>query len=433
MRLLTRSCRSMVCVQAVTFCLFTPLGISQHPDQQTVLAPGVAQRQLPGTYFGMNLAGAAWEHPWPSVVVGSVRIFDSEWTKIEPQKGIWNFAHVDADVTAAQANHAEVQLVLDSTPTWASARPVEVYPYAFEPPGSRAEARHIADWEEYIRRVAQRYKGRVRVYEMWNEPNAKGSFTGSSESLIQLCRSAYKVLKQVDPSILVVSPSPAPVNGSIWLHSFIDHGGGDTFDVLGFHFYDNLSSPQIHPESIIGTADHLRQMLAAVKLSKPIWNTESGYYIHSSVAAQTQVRSFPSYVHVLSDQESVDAVGRAYAIGWAAGIERFYWYGWGEPQYAIADDVGATQKAATIAYSTIEKWLIGASYVSLSHNEAGEWVVVSRMRNGALQYLIWSVNGKDRFVIPTNWAVTEVSDLIGSHSVLSGRTIDLSSAPRLLR
>jgi hypothetical protein len=166
--------------------------------------------------------------------------------------------------------------------------------------------------------------------------------------------------------------------------------------------------------------------------AKPIWNTESGYYIHSSPAARTQVRNFPSYVHVLSQQEGVNAVSRSYVLAWAAGIERFYWYGWGEPAYAIVDDGGATQKDATTAYATVSRWLLNAAYVSVTHTDAGEWIVTSRTERGALQYIVWTTKEKESFVIPKDWKVSEVDDLTGGQAPISTLAIDLGGTPRLL-
>lgn len=392
-----------------------------------------AQQPVPRTYFAMNLAGSAWKHPWPTMDVGAVRIFDSVWVKVEPQKGGWDFTHLDDDVAQAQEHHADVDLVLDSTPTWASARPTENNPYPWQTPGNRAEAKDIADWETYVRTVATRYKGKVHVYEMWNEPNMKDSYSGDTAHLVQLCKAAYRVLKQVDPSITVISPSPAPGGGAQYLRAFIEQGGGDTFDVLGFHFYDNLSAKIIHPESIVGTAQHLRRMLISLNLAnKPIWNTEAGYYIHSSPKAKAYIKNYPANIHVLSQGEAVDAVARTYALAWAVGIERYYWYGWGEPAYAIVDDNGTTQKDVTIAYAAITKWLLGSTYQSLTHTPSGDWIVVTKTPKGALQYIVWTNKDKEQFPIPKEWKVSQVEDLSGAHTSISSSTIDLTGTPRLL-
>ena len=406
---------------------------SQLNSFDVTLEPNAVQNPVPRTYFAMNLAGSAWKHPWPTVNVGAVRIFDSVWAKVEPQKGNWDFSHVDEDVAQARQHGADVDLVLDASPTWASARPTETNPFAFQALGTRAEAKDMADWENYVRTVATRYKGRVHVYEMWNEPNMKSNYSGDIPHLVQLCRSAYRVLKQVDPTIRVISPSPAPGGGPEYLRAFIEQGGGDTFDVLGFHFYDNLSSPRIHPESLVGTAQQLRHILDSFNLTtKPIWDTESGYYIHSAPGAKAYIKNYPANIHVLAQQEAVDAVGRSYALAWAAGIERFYWYGWGEPAYAIVDDNGTGMKDATRAYATITQWLLGATYEGVTHTQSSEWIVKSRTEKGQEQYIVWTNKDKETFTIPKDWKVSQVDDLTGGHASITTPTIDLTGTPRLL-
>jgi hypothetical protein len=322
--------------------------------------------------------------------------------------------------------------VLSSTPTWASARPAEISKFAWQTPGIRAEAGSLADWELYVRTVATRYKGKVHNYEMWNEPNLESSFTGDIPHLVQLCRSAYKTLKSVDPSIKVISPSPAPGGGAAFMLSFLDAGGGDTFDVLGFHFYDNLSADRIHPETIVDTARQLRSLLDSHKLTqKPIWNTESGYFIHSSPTAKAYIRNYPARMHVLAQGEAVDAVARSYALGWASGIERFYWYGWGEPAYALVDDNGNTSKDATLAYANITRWLLGATIVSVRHADS-RWVIQSRSSKGTNQYIVWTNEDKATFLVPKEWQVTEKDDLKGGQMSLSTPDMVLTGTPVLL-
>jgi hypothetical protein len=401
------------------------------PTGEIPLAPN-AHGAIPLTYFAMNLAGSAWKHPWPSIDVGAVRNFDSAWVKVEPQRGVWDFTHLDDDIAEAQKHHAEVDLVLFSTPTWASVRPTEISKFAWQTPGIRAEAGNMADWELYVRTVSTRYKGKVHNYEMWNEPNLGSSFSGDVPQLVQLCKAAYKTLKSVDRSIKVISPSPAPGGGLAYLRSFLEAGGGGTFDVLGFHFYDNLSADRIHPESIVDTATQLRSLLASYKLTqKSIWNTESGYFIHSSPTAKAYIKNYPAHMHVLAQGEAVDAVARSYALGWACGIERFYWYGWGEPAYAIVDDNGNTSKDATLAYANITRWMLGATIVSVNHAES-RWVVQSRSSKGVNQYIVWTNEQKAKFTMPKEWKVTEEDSLKGDHTSLSTTDIDLTGTPVLL-
>ncbi len=413
---------------------------SRAPAQQTPAAPQAAPVDrpvplstqasagpVPKTYFGINLAGAAWSHPWPTLNAGYVRLFDSTWDHVELEKGVWTFDHLDADVARARQHHAELLLLLSSTPTWASARPTETNPYPWQHPGARAEAAEIADWETYVRTVATRYKGKVSTYELWNEPNQKDSYSGDVPHMVAMCQAAYRVLKEVDPAITVVSPSPAPGSGFPFLWQFLKTGK-DTFDVLGYHFYDDLSKPP-NPEGVIGTARELHKLVG----TKPIWDTESGYYIRSGPAAAAQIKDFPGYVHVLDQDESAAAVARSYLSGWAGGIARFYWYAWAEPQYALVDDGGTRPKAATAAYTTVERWLLGATYQSLTRSPGNLWTLTLQTPTGKIVHIVWASKDPQTLTPPSEWKAAHEEDALGKAAALPPGPLTVGALPVLLR
>lgn len=407
---------------------------AQNQAKDFPIAPVVAQAPVPKTYFAINLAGAAWSHPWPTLDAPEVRLFDSAWYHLEPARGAWDFAHLDADVARAQQHHARLDLILESPPTWASARPAEANPYPWQPAGSRAEARDLADWEQYVRTTATRYRGKVFTYELWNEPNQKDSFSGAVPALVALSQAAYRVLKQVDPRITVISPSPAPSKGVEYLGGFLAAGGGAAFDVLGFHLYDNLSDPAIHPEGVIGTAKALHALLAAQNLaSKPVWDTESGYYIHTAPGASSQIAKYPAGIHVLDQDEAAAAVARSYLAGWAAGIGRFYWYGWAEPQYALVDDGGNRPKAATTAYTAVERWMVGARVQTLARSADDVWTMSLLSPENKPEHIVWTSAGTRAFAVPENWRASRVEDLAGKITAAGTAPLTLGPMPVLLR
>ena len=424
--------RFLICVLLVMTAdaiAWSQAGMTKFP-----LARNTAGRRIPATYFGMNLAGATWKHPWPTVDVGAVRVFDAGWARLEPSKGKWDFQHLDKDVADSVAHHADIDLILTSTPTWASARPGEQNPYVFQPSGSRAEARDVADWENYVRTVSKRYKGRVYVYELWNEPNMSNSYSGDVSSLIRMCKAAYKALKETDPAITVISPSPAPEGGIIYLRKFIEQGGGSTFDIAGFHFYDNLNAPSARPDKIVPAALQLRKMLSSLSLSdRPIWNTESGYYIQSSSRAASKPHNFPLNAHVLSQKEAVDALVRSYIIAWTVGIERFYWYAWGEPLFAFVDDNGTTAKNVTASYATVRKWLLGKIVDSVDQNDEGIWIVTLHSDGGRPEHILWKTGAAQRFSIPKEWNAKRTEDPAGREVDLSAQSQELTETPVFIR
>jgi hypothetical protein len=422
----------------VTYLVFLFVAVSSAMDfaqkqNAATNVPLVVKGRIPPEYFGVVMAGIAARQSWPRLPVGSVRVFDSVWWRVEPAQGQFDFRLLDQDVAEAQEHHADLDLILCSPPTWASARPSESVS-GHSPPGSRAEPARIGDWESYVRTVATRYLGRVHTYEMWNEANTRAAYTGDIPSLVSLCAAAYRVLKEVDPTITVISPSPAPENAFPFLRQFLTAGGQSTFDVLGFHFYDNLGRASINPELFLGTAQHIRVLLDQLHLPlKPIWNTESGYVIQSSGNASRPTVKFPPGTRPLAQDEAAAAVARSLILAWAAGVTRTYWYAWGEPQFALVDDMGATDKQATVAFRVITEWLQGSSYLSLKGSSNGLWVLSLAQPNGQHSWILWSSGQDLSFKAGPEIQATQISKLDGSSTPLSGSNITASQLPILLK
>src|SRR5437773_11156385 len=120
------------------------------------------------------------------------------------------------------------------SPSWESARPSEVSSYS---PGATAEPADLQRWRDYVRTVAQRYKGRVRHYEIWNEPNLRQFYTGSTAAMVDLAREAFQTLKAVDSDIVVVSPAVTERGGVAWLDESLRRRGAQYADAVGLHLY----------------------------------------------------------------------------------------------------------------------------------------------------------------------------------------------------
>jgi Glycosyl hydrolases family 39 len=404
------------------------LSLQLSPAYSQTSLNSFSKTAIPNTYVGLNDAGRAWSRSWPTVDVSAIRLFDCIWANVEAQKGQWTFEHVDQDVEQAESHHQDLDLVLSGTPTWAASRPQE------PGNGGRSEAADIKDWEEYVRTVAKRYKGRVHTYELWNEPNLKSSFSGDVPHLVELTQAAYRALKQVDPTITVISPSLAHLNDSMdFLRSFLTQGGAKTFDVLGFHFYDNLGSPIIHPENIVGLAASIRRELTGAGIpNMPVWNTESGYYIVSAPEAKFHYTRWPTGIHPIGQYEAVEAVGRGYIVGWACGLQRFYWYGWGEPAYALVDDGGQTEKKATQAYKQVRQWLVGSRYLDVSRSSTGLWLVRLEDSSHKVKLIAWTESGLQDYTVPAELHLTQSQDLLSQTHPLEAGKLAAGPIPQIL-
>jgi hypothetical protein len=145
---------------------------------------------------------------------------------LEPRKGEWHFETLDRYVELAERRGVGLLLPLGLSPAWASSRPFEKSIYG---PGNAAEPKDIKDWRTYVKAIATRYKGRIRDYEIWNEPNLKRFWAGDVGHMVDLTREASAVIHGIDPGSTVVSPSATNADGS-------DGFGDERFDGV-FHVF----------------------------------------------------------------------------------------------------------------------------------------------------------------------------------------------------
>ena len=298
---------------------------------------------------------------------------------------------LDRLVQLAADHQVEVLLPLGLTPAWASARPSE--PSAYRP-GQAAEPADLADWRNYVATVAARYRHRVHLFEIWNEPNLVQFFTGDVKQMVKLCREAYTVIKQVAPRSRVVSPAATGIAGVRWLDQFLAAGGGDCFDVVGYHLYVGNAPP----EQVLPLAAEVRRVLAAHGLAgRPIWNTETGWFIASrgSGSSDSDVRGRV----FLSGTEAAATLSRALILARAAGLERFYWYAWDNFEMGLVERDGALKLPAH-AFIAVQRWLVGAELVNCRGSHDGVWVCRLR-RAGRPARIVWSTSGTRRFDVGT--------------------------------
>jgi hypothetical protein len=260
---------------------------------------------------------------------------------------------LDAYVDIAQKNKADIYYVLGSTPRWASSRPDEQCPYGS---GCAAEAVRTGHWEEYVRRVAQRYKGKISAYELWNEPffselkGKKGSsdfFYGGVEQMVEMARLARKVLNEVDPPSILVTPGFTGNPNQLEL--FLSRGGKQYIQAVAFHFYAG------------NTEDFARQLLEVRAIMKrqgisnlPLWNTETGI----EVAPLDQALA-PGEARI-SRVDAARRMAQFLVLGAAGGLDRYYYYAWDNERSGMFSPSGVREPAWD-AYDKVKSWLFGAT------------------------------------------------------------------------
>lgn len=209
------------------------------------------------------------------------------WPQVERKKGEFQFAPADALVNKTLSAGMVPLVVLAGTAEWAAM-----------PSGRRKDTmgppRDVADWANYCRRMAEHFKGRVRFYEIWNEPNGntlgpRGFFFHSdAEHYFELMKAAYEAVKAVDPSARILAPSGTG-HFFPFLNRIMELGGGKYFDILSIHTYCTPFPPEIgypfnNEKEYAHRVRKSREIMRKFGFEKPIWNTEIGY--HSGLDAR---------------------------------------------------------------------------------------------------------------------------------------------------
>ncbi len=363
-------------------------------------------------YFGMHIHLYDSNERWPPVDFAEWRLWDTgtTWHDLEPQRGVWRFDRLDSLVKTAKAHDKQILLTLGQTPTWASRDPHRASVYGT---GASAPPQEIGDWIEYVSQVTNRYRGQIEAYEIWNEPNLAEFYTGDVGEMINLTREAAVVIHRVDPHARIVSPSASMLSGVDWLRRYLEAGGGQYTDVLGYHFYVVPAAP----EAMVPLIAAVRKLLDdAGYAGMPIWDTETGW--------GGEKKTMPAGV-----QQAF--LSRALLLGRLAGLERFYWYAWDNHNWVnleLTTPDNTRPTSAATAFSVTQSQMVDRTVRNCSvRNSTWDCTLVSGNEE---EHAVWSVNGKTPWITPPRpnrmWTVVTLD---GASSAGAGKFI-ASEEPR---
>jgi hypothetical protein len=106
----------------------------------------------------------------------------SMWKYIEVNDNTWNWTNIDSWVNAHYAAGRELVFTLYGTPAWTSARPTELCAYGPSYLGVASEPGDMTKWSRFCTQIATRYLGKIKYYEIWNEPNYQNNGTNTAGS-----------------------------------------------------------------------------------------------------------------------------------------------------------------------------------------------------------------------------------------------------------
>jgi len=276
-------------------------------------------------------AGFHWlrqEFPWEDIEIHGKDDFEDR--RHEPHRSAWE--KYDNIVDLAEQYGLEVVPRLSNPPAWTRADG--------DAQGTYAPPDDLDDWGDYVYAVVSRYRGRVRYYQLWNEPNIYpewGERPVDPDGYTQLLCEGYRRAKEADPDAVIVSgalaptvslhPGPGPalgLNEFVFLQRMYDAGAAACFDVLAVNDYMLWSGPTDHrlrPLNVsFSRPIYLREiMVANGDAAKPIWISEMNA---NAVPNQPGIEGWGAYGQVTPEQQARYAV-----LAYQRAMEEWPWVG----------------------------------------------------------------------------------------------------------
>jgi hypothetical protein len=196
--------------------------------------------------------------------VGFVRM-DFLWSDIEPESGKFMFEKYDRIVDLLVKNNLGILGMLHYSTDWASScgrwncPPVDNQPFV-----------------NYAAKVIQRYKPKVKYWEVWNEPDSS-TYWNPQDGLKRYCellKEVYTQAKKIDPDCKILNGGLA--SGLSSVNHLYDNGAKDYFDILNLHIFENpLNASAIKAVTAYPKAAY-KIMVRNGDSQKKIWITEIG-------------------------------------------------------------------------------------------------------------------------------------------------------------
>lgn len=210
------------------------------------------------------------------------------WSELERQAGYFDWAKYDELVELYREHGLEVIARLDWPPAWVRSD------YA---PGLNNLPEDPNDYARFVAAVAGHYRGRVRFYQIWNEPNLLAEWGNRLDhpvnpaEYVALLRLASQAIRQADPDAVIIS-APLAMNletvavaGNMneldYLEGMYRAGAARYFDILGANAFGMDRPPEDPPSPTVLNFRRVELQRAIMERhrdgNKAIWFNEYGW------------------------------------------------------------------------------------------------------------------------------------------------------------
>ncbi len=345
---------------------------------------------------------------------------DVEWFRFQPAPNRWTPESFDRVIDNFGKYDIEIMPIYAYSVAWADAGDWKPLKPEFHP-RSRPDYEH---WREFVKVFTDRYKGKIRYAEIWNEPDLYMFANFPEDEYVKMLEIAYDEIKKIDPTLQVLPggfaclPGQSGKAGNPKVMPAVIRSG--KYDVFTFHGHGPFN----------GYRNQIERL--------PSYGNQKPWFANETAIS--------SVVH--GEKFQAETLYRKLIYSWAKGSIGFNWYDLRNDGFdpknnehnfgMITNDF--YPKPVYAAYNTLALLFREAEFLrklDLGQNVFG---YLFRERDGGFLVAAWSDTGDDRIlplVVSGIRGKAESIDLYGNArelEVTNGGTIfEVGATPVTLR
>ncbi|HLY73532.1 MAG TPA: hypothetical protein VKU80_05390 [Planctomycetota bacterium] len=256
-------------------------------------------------------ANQRWMPQMVAIGITNHRTCNTGWPSIEREEGKWAWEDLDKQMAYLDSQKVTYGGIFAGTPKWNT-----------KDKGGTLPVNNIEGWARYCGEVVKRCRGRIKYWEVWNEPPNGTGRDQTAADYAKIVIAAYDAAKAADPNCFVgIAAKSVAIT---YLDQAIKAGAKGHFDYVTLHPYEVSGCTIKHPGTepvYLQIAGTLRKMLAVQDPAKsqcPIIFTELGHAASGQYGARMAGFSDPEVM--------AHAVVKYYAMGIAQGITCIQWF-----------------------------------------------------------------------------------------------------------
>jgi len=135
----------------------------------------------------------------------------------------------------------------------------------------------LQQWNQTVKAYVEQYPT-IQAWEIWNEPTDFyfGFYNGSAYNYYLLLKSAYTIIKSINPNAIVIGLGGVYLPDINWVKQVISYGGLKYCDAVSLHLYPASVTLKDFGGLYTNMYSYTINSYIQILKNKPLWITETG-------------------------------------------------------------------------------------------------------------------------------------------------------------